>query len=135
MNTRGEGFGSEAKRRIILGTYVLSSGYYEAYYIKAQKVRSLIKKDFTDAFKEVDIIVTPTTPELPFKLGDKKEDPLKMYLSDIFTANINLAGLPALNLPVGSVNSLPVGLQVIAPLFREEKIIEAAYALEQSLKS
>lgn len=134
-NTRGEGFGREVKRRIILGTYVLSSGYYEAYYMKAQKVRSLIKKDFTDAFKEVDVIVTPTTPELPFKLGDKKEAPLTMYLSDIFTVNINLAGLPAVTLPAGESSSLPVGLQVIAPLFREEKIIEVAYTVEQSLKS
>ncbi len=133
-NTRGEAFGGEVKRRIIMGAYVLSSGYYDAYYIKAQKVRSLIRKDFTDAFKQVDVIVTPTTPELPFKLGEKKEDPLKMYLSDIFTANINLAGLPAMTLPVGFVSGLPVGLQVIAPLFREEKIIEVAYAVEQSLK-
>lgn len=134
-NTRGEGFGKEVKRRIILGTYILSSGYYEAYYIKAQKVRSLIRKDFTDAFKEVDVIVTPTTPELPFKLGEKKEDLLKMYLSDIFTANINLAGLPALTLPVGCVDSLPVGLQIIAPLFREDRIIKTAYTVEQHLKS
>ncbi len=134
-NTRGEAFGGEVKRRIIMGAYVLSSGYYDAYYIKAQKVRSLIRKDFTDAFKQVDVIVTPTTPELPFKLGEKKEDPLKMYLSDIFTANINLAGLPAITLPVGFVEELPVGMQVIAPLFREDKIIEVAYAVEQMLKS
>jgi len=134
MNTRGEGFGSEAKRRIILGTYVLSAGYYDAYYMKAQKVRALIRKDFTEAFREVDVIITPTTPELPFMLGEKKEDPLRMYLSDIFTANINLAGLPAMNLPVGFVNSLPVGVQIIAPHFREERIFEIAYAIEQSLK-
>jgi len=133
--TRGEGFGKEAKRRIILGTYVLSSGYYDAYYLKAQKVRALIKKDFTDAFKEVDVLVTPTTPEVPFKLGEKKEDPLKMYLSDIFTANVNLAGLPAMALPVGKAASPPVGIQIISPLFREEKIIEVAYTIEQSLKS
>jgi len=135
MRTRGEGFGKEVKRRIIMGTYILSSGYYEAYYIKAQKVKTLIKKDFIDAFKEVDVLVTPTTPEVPFKLGEKKEDPLKMYLSDIFTANVNLAGLPAMALPVGKAASPPVGIQIISPLFREEKIIEVAYTIEQSLKS
>jgi aspartyl-tRNA(Asn)/glutamyl-tRNA(Gln) amidotransferase subunit A len=135
MRTRGEGFGKEVKRRIIMGTYILSSGYYEAYYIKAQKVKTLIKKDFIDAFREVDVLVTPTTPEVPFKLGEKKEDPLKMYLSDIFTANVNLAGLPAMALPVGKAASPPVGIQIISPLFREEKIIEVAYTIEQSLKS
>lgn len=134
MNTRGEGFGAEAKRRIILGTYVLSSGYYDAYYIKAQKVRALIRKDFTEAFREVDVIITPTTPELPFKLGEKKEDPIKMYLSDIFTANVNLAGLPAMSIPAGFVSSLPAGLQIIAPHFMEEKIIATAYTIERSLK-
>ncbi len=134
-NTRGEAFGKEIKKRIILGTYMLSSGYYEAYYIKAQKVRTLIRKDFADAFGQVDIIVTPTTPELPFKLGEKKEDPLKMCLSDMFTANMNLAGLPALTLPVGCAESLPVGMQFVAPMFMEEKIIEAAYAVEQSLNN
>jgi aspartyl-tRNA(Asn)/glutamyl-tRNA(Gln) amidotransferase subunit A len=135
MRTRGEGFGKEVKRRIIMGTYILSSGYYEAYYIKAQKVKTLIKKDFIDAFRKVDVLVTPTTPEVPFKLGEKKEDPLKMYLSDIFTANVNLAGLPAMALPVGKAASPPVGIQIISPLFREEKIIEVAYTIEQSLKS
>jgi aspartyl-tRNA(Asn)/glutamyl-tRNA(Gln) amidotransferase subunit A len=134
MNTRGEGFGAETKRRIILGTYVLSSGYYDAYYIKAQKVRALIRKDFTEAFRDVDVIITPTTPELPFNLGEKKEDLIKMYLSDIFTANVNLAGLPAMSIPAGFVSSLPTGLQIIAPHFREEKIIETAYTIEQCLK-
>ncbi|MDD3726551.1 MAG: amidase family protein, partial [Candidatus Ratteibacteria bacterium] len=131
--TRGEGFGAEAKRRIILGTYVLSAGYYEAYYLKAQKVRALIKKDFTEAFKEVDVIITPTTPELPFKLGEKAE-PLKMYLSDIFTANINLVGLPAISIPIGMSSNLPVGLQLIAPHFREDKIIEVSSFIENQIK-
>ncbi|HPP29352.1 MAG TPA: Asp-tRNA(Asn)/Glu-tRNA(Gln) amidotransferase subunit GatA, partial [bacterium] len=133
VNTRGEGFGDEVKRRIILGTYVLSSGYYEAYYLKAQKVRALIKRDFTEAFKEVDVIITPTTPEIPFKFGEKS-DPLKMYLSDIFTVNVNLAGLPAISLPAGFSSSLPVGLQIIAPHFREDKIIETASFIEEHIK-
>jgi len=133
INTRGEGFGEEVKRRIILGTYVLSSGYYEDYYLKAQKVRTLIKKDFLDAFEKVDVILTPTTPELPFKIGKKKDDPLKMYLSDLFTVNVNLSGLPSISLPVGfSSSNLPVGLQIIAPHFREEKIIEVASAIENA---
>jgi aspartyl-tRNA(Asn)/glutamyl-tRNA(Gln) amidotransferase subunit A len=132
-NTRGEGFGKEVKRRIILGTFVLSSGYYEAYYLKAQRVCSLIKKDFTDIFKEVDVIITPTTPELPFKFGEKAE-PLKMYLSDIFTVNVNLAGLPAMSIPAGFVSSLPVGLQIIAPHFREDRIIEIASLIEKCVK-
>ena len=134
MNTRAEGFCREVKRRIMMGTYVLSAGYYQAYYIKAEKVRALIKKDFDEAFKNVDIIITPTTPELPFKIGEKKADPLKMYLSDIFTANVNLAGLPAISLPVGKVGNLPVGLQIIAPSFREDRLIEGASAIENYIK-
>jgi len=135
MKTRGEGFGEEVKRRIILGTYVLSSGYYEAYYLKAQKVRTLIKKDFQEAFKKVDVIITPTTPELPFKIGEKKDDPLKMYLSDIFTVNINLSGLPGINLPVGfSSFNLPIGVQIISPYFKEEIIIKVASFIENELK-
>ncbi|MCM8830297.1 MAG: Asp-tRNA(Asn)/Glu-tRNA(Gln) amidotransferase subunit GatA [Candidatus Omnitrophica bacterium] len=133
VNTRGEGFSKEVKRRIILGTFVLSSGYYEAYYLKAQKVRALIKKDFTEAFKEVDVIITPTTPELPFKFGEKTE-PLKMYLSDIFTVNVNLAGLPAISIPAGSVGNLPVGLQIITPHFREDRLIEVASFIESYMK-
>ena len=134
-NTRGEGFGDEVKRRIILGTYVLSSGYYEAYYLKAQKVRTLIKEDFLNAFQKVDIILTPTTPELPFKLGEKTDEPLKMYLSDIFTVNVNLAGLPAVSIPVGfSPTKLPVGLQIIGPHFCEERVIRVASAIENYLK-
>ncbi|RKY29983.1 MAG: Asp-tRNA(Asn)/Glu-tRNA(Gln) amidotransferase GatCAB subunit A [Candidatus Omnitrophota bacterium] len=135
MNTRGEGFGDEVKRRIILGTYVLSSGYYEAYYLKAQKVRTLIKEDFLKAFRNVDVILTPTTPELPFKLGEKVDDPLKMYLSDIFTVNVNLAGLPAVSIPVGfSSTKLPIGIQIIGPHFCEEKIIEVASSIENYLR-
>ncbi|HOK56424.1 MAG TPA: Asp-tRNA(Asn)/Glu-tRNA(Gln) amidotransferase subunit GatA [bacterium] len=135
MKTRGEGFGEEVKRRIILGTYVLSSGYYEAYYLKAQKVRTLIKNDFEEAFKKVDVIVTPTTPELPFKIGEKKDEPLKMYLSDIFTVNINLAGLPAISIPCGfSYNNLPVGVQFISPYFKEENILNVSYIVENEIK-
>lgn len=133
--TRGEGFGEEVKRRIILGTYVLSAGYYDAYYLKGQKVRTLIKKDFENAFEKVDLILTPTTPELPFKLGEKKDDPLKMYLSDIFTVNVNLSGLPGMNIPAGfSSNGLPIGLQIIGPYFKEEKIIQFSYTIEKILK-
>jgi len=133
--TRGEGFGEEVKRRIILGTYVLSAGYYDAYYLKAQKVRTLIKKDFENAFEKVDLILTPTTPELPFKLGEKKDDPLKMYLSDIFTVNVNLSGLPGISIPAGfSSNGLPIGLQIIGPYFKEEKIIQFSYTIEEILK-
>ncbi len=132
-NTRGEGFGDEVKRRIILGTYVLSAGYYEAYYVKAQKVRTLIKKDFEEAFKEVDVILTPTTPELAFGFGAKKDDAIRMYLSDIFTANVNLAGLPAMSLPAGFSGGLPVGVQLVAPHFREDFMFGAALALEEQL--
>ena len=133
--TRGEGFGEEVKRRIILGTYVLSAGYYDAYYLKGQKVRTLIKKDFENAFEKVDLILTPTTPELPFKLGEKKDDPLKMYLSDIFTVNVNLSGLPGMSIPAGfSSNGLPIGLQIIGPYFKEEKIIQFSYTIEKTLK-
>jgi len=133
--TRGEGFGEEVKRRIILGTYVLSAGYYDAYYLKGQKVRTLIKKDFENAFEKVDLILTPTTPELPFKLGEKKDDPLKMYLSDIFTVNVNLSGLPGISIPAGfSSNGLPIGLQIIGPYFKEEKIIQFSYTIEEILK-
>jgi len=130
--TRGEGFGAEAKRRIILGTYTLSSGYYDAYYLKAQKVRSLIKKDFDDAFKKCDLIFTPTSPEPAFKLGEKTRDPLKMYFSDIFTIPANLAGLPAISIP-GGYNSkgLPIGIQFIGKPFDEEALIRAAYTYEQ----
>jgi len=133
MNTRAQGFGSEVKRRIMLGTYALSSGYYEAYYRKAQQVRTLIKKDFEDAFTFVDIIVTPTSPTAAFKIGEKTADPLQMYLSDIFTISVNLAGVPGISLPCGfTSNNLPIGLQLIGKHFDEESILKVAYAYEQS---
>ncbi|NQT94972.1 MAG: Asp-tRNA(Asn)/Glu-tRNA(Gln) amidotransferase subunit GatA [Candidatus Omnitrophica bacterium] len=131
--TRAKGFGNEAKRRIILGTYSLSSGYYDAYYLKAQRVRSLIREDFNEAFKKCDLILTPTSPTPAFKLGEKTKDPLQMYLSDIFTIPANLAGIPAVSLPCGySKKGLPVGLQFMAKAFDEENLIRAAYAYEQS---
>jgi aspartyl-tRNA(Asn)/glutamyl-tRNA(Gln) amidotransferase subunit A len=131
--TRQEGFGPEVKRRIMLGTYALSSGYYDAYYGKAQAVRTLIRQDFDAAFKEVDLIVTPVTPTPAFKLGEKSEDPLQMYLSDIFTISVNLAGLPAIALPCGfSKAGLPIGLQLIGRAFQEDTLLRAAYAYEQA---
>ncbi len=131
--SRTEGFGDEVKRRIMLGTYVLSAGYYDAYYIKAQKVRTLIRHDFEEAFKKFDLLLTPVTPTPPFKLGEHSEDPLQMYLSDIFTINVNLAGLPGMSLPCGFTKSgLPIGMQLIAKGFQEEKIFQAAFAYEQN---
>ncbi len=131
--TRSEGFGPEVKRRIMLGTYALSSGYYEAYYKKAQQVRTLIKRDFDDAFKDVDIIITPTSPTPAFKLGEKTADPLQMYLSDIFTISVNLAGIPGLSLPCGMTGSnLPVGMQILGRHWGEETVLRAAYAYEQA---
>jgi len=133
MKTRQEGFGAEVKRRIMLGTYALSAGYYDAYYGKAQAVRTLIKRDFDEAFKEVDVIVTPTMPTPAFKLGEKIQDPLQMYLSDIYTISVNLAGVPAIVVPCGiSSGKLPIGLQIIGRPFEEEKILRAAYAYEQA---
>jgi aspartyl-tRNA(Asn)/glutamyl-tRNA(Gln) amidotransferase subunit A len=133
MNTRSQGFGAEVKRRIMLGTYALSSGYYEAYYRKAQQVRTLIKKDFDDAFNKVDIIVTPTSPTAAFKLGEKTSDPLQMYLSDIFTISVNLAGVPAISIPCGFTSeSLPIGLQMIGKHFDEDTIFKTAHAYERS---
>src|SRR5438093_7745227 len=133
MRTRQEGFGAEVKRRIMLGTYALSAGYYEAYYGKAQSVRTLIKRDFEDAFKAVDVIVTPTMPTPAFKLGEKSHDPLLMYLSDIFTISVNLAGVPASVVHCGiSSKKLPIGLQIIGRPFEEEKLLRAAYAYEQA---
>ena len=130
--TRGEGFGNEVKRRIFIGTYALSSGYYDAYYLKAQKVRRLILNDFEDAFKKVDAILTPTTPNPAFSLKDKKEDPIKMYLNDIFTVPLNLAGLPGISVPAGlSENKLPLGLQVISGAFEENKMFRVARTIER----
>jgi aspartyl-tRNA(Asn)/glutamyl-tRNA(Gln) amidotransferase subunit A len=131
--TRQEGFGPEVKRRIMLGTYALSSGYYDAYYGKAQAVRTLICEDFQTAFNDVDLIVTPVTPTPAFKLGEKSENPLQMYLSDIYTISINLAGLPAISVPCGfSKAGLPIGLQLIGRAFEEETLLRAAHAYEQS---
>jgi aspartyl-tRNA(Asn)/glutamyl-tRNA(Gln) amidotransferase subunit A len=133
--TRMKGFGKEVKRRIILGTYVLSSGYYDAYYGKAGKVRTLIRKDFEDAFDKCDIIVTPVSPTTAFKIGEKAEDPLQMYLSDIFTIPVNLAGLPGMSVPCGFDRSgLPVGLQIIGRPLDEARMLQAAFALEQGIK-
>jgi len=131
LESRGEGFGPEVRRRIMLGTYALSSGYYEAYYLKAQKVRTLIKEDFTKAFKKVDVIMTPVAPTPAFKLGEKVSDPLSMYLSDIFTVSVSLAGLPALSLSAGKIGKLPVGLQIIGKPFEEPKILETGKLLEK----
>lgn len=126
FESRGEGFGPEVKRRIMLGTFTLSAGYFEAYYLRAQKVRLLIKKDFEEAFKKVDFIFTPTTPTLPFLLGEKLKDPVLMYLSDIFTVPVNLAGLPAISIPCGKIGNLPVGLQIIGPAYSDFRVIEIA---------
>lgn len=132
--TRGAGFGPEVKRRIILGTYVLSSGYYDAYYLRAQKVRTLIRNDFLKAFEEVDAIVTPTTPSAAFKIGEKSEDPLQMYLSDIFTISCNLAGICGVSIPCGftAQPKLPIGLQLLGKPFGEETILKFAHAYEQA---
>jgi aspartyl-tRNA(Asn)/glutamyl-tRNA(Gln) amidotransferase subunit A len=130
--TREEGFGQEVKRRIMLGTYALSSGYYDAYYLKAQKVRTLIKRDFDEAFKICDVLVTPTAPTPAFKIGEKFDNPIQMYLSDIFTISINLAGVPAMSIPCGFSKGLPIGLQIIGKHFDEETIIRAAYTFEQN---
>lgn len=129
LNSRGGGFGAEVKRRIMLGTYSLSSGYYEAYYLRAQKIRTLIKRDFEKVFEKVDAIFTPVSPFPAFKIGEKVQDPLLMYLSDIYTIPINLAGLPAISLPIGKVAGLPVGLQIIGKHFQEEKILNIAKLL------
>ncbi|MBI2229486.1 MAG: Asp-tRNA(Asn)/Glu-tRNA(Gln) amidotransferase subunit GatA [Deltaproteobacteria bacterium] len=133
MLSREEGFGAEVKRRIMLGTYALSAGYYDAYYLKAQRVRALIKQDFDAAFQRCDAIITPTAPTTAFKIGEKIEDPLQMYLSDIYTISINLAGVPALSLPCGfDANGLPIGMQVIGKHFDESTILRLAYAYEQA---
>ncbi len=123
LENRGEGFGDEVRRRILLGTFVLSAGYYDAYYAKAQKVRNLIKNDFDEAFKEVDVILSPVTPTPPFKIGEKSGDPIQMYLSDVFTIPANLAGLPAVSIPVGKKSNLPVGFQLMGRHFEENKIL------------
>ncbi len=131
--SRAEGFGEEVKRRIILGTYVLSSGYYDAYYLRAQKARTLIRNDFEEAFKNVDVIMTPTAPCTAFKIDSKSRDLMAMYLNDVFTINVNLAGLPALSLPCGfSKSGMPIGMQIITPALQEQNLFSFAYAYEQS---
>ncbi len=133
-SSRSEGFGKEVKRRIMLGTYVLSSGYYDAYYRKAQKVRRLIKNDFDDAFRKVDIILTPTSPFVAFKIGEKTNNPLEMYLSDIFTTSANLAGIPGINIPIGNnSNGLPIGMQLLANQFDESKLLQLSYFIQNNL--
>ena len=131
-NTRREGFGQEVKRRIMLGTYALSAGYYDAYYLKALKVRTLIKQDFEKAFGRCDVLISPTSPTAAFKVGEKSADPLAMYLSDIATIPVNLAGLPAVSLPCGFSRGLPIGLQIIGQAFAEEPVLRTAYAYEQN---
>ena len=133
--SRSEAFGPEVKRRIILGTYVLSSGYYDAYYKKAQQVRTLVMNKFSKAFEKYDVILTPTSPTVAFGIGTKSENPLEMYLSDICTVSVNIAGLPAISIPCG-VNSekMPIGMQLIGNKFEEEKILNAAYTLEQAVE-
>jgi aspartyl-tRNA(Asn)/glutamyl-tRNA(Gln) amidotransferase subunit A len=134
LDTRHHGFGPEVKRRIMLGTYSLSSGYYDAYYLKAQKVRALLKQDFEKAFAEVDFIFSPTTPEPAFRIGEKATDPLKMYLGDIYTVTANLTGVPALSFPIGTVEeggkALPIGGQLMGKWFDEETLLNVAHAFE-----
>ncbi|MBP9822192.1 MAG: Asp-tRNA(Asn)/Glu-tRNA(Gln) amidotransferase subunit GatA [Candidatus Pacebacteria bacterium] len=136
IKSRTEGIGAEPKRRIMLGAYALSAGYYDAYYLKAQKVRALIKKDFDDAFKDVDVIVGPTSPNTAFKLGEKASDPLALYLEDVYTVPLNLAGLPGISIPcgLGTESKMPVGFQIIANQFEEATMLRVAHQLEESLK-
>ncbi len=133
--SRSEGFGAEVKRRIILGTYVLSSGYYDAYYKKAQQVRTLVINEFNKAFEKYDVILTPTSPTVAFDIGSKSNDPLEMYLADICTVSVNIAGLPGISIPVGvDKENMPIGMQLIGNRFKEETILNAAYAMEQNIK-
>lgn len=132
LKTRERGFGDEVRRRIMLGTYTLSAGYYDAYYLRAQKVRTLVRQDFEKVFEKFDVLVTPTSPTPAFKIGEKLDDPLKMYLSDIYTVPVNLAGLPAISIPCGLVNGLPVGLQIIGKPFGEEMILKVAKVYEEN---
>lgn len=130
--TRQHGFGPEVKRRIMLGTYALSAGYYDAYYLKAQKVRTLIRQEFNQIFEKFDALITPTSPTVPFKIGEKMEDPMQMYLADVCTLPINIAGIPGMTVPAGFVDGLPVGMQILAKPFAEETLLRIAYAYEQS---
>ena len=130
--TRQYGFGTEVKRRIMLGTYALSAGYYDAWYLKAQKVRTIIRREFDRAFEKYDALVTPTSPTVPFKIGEKVDDPLQMYLSDVCTLPINIAGVPGISIPAGFADGLPIGMQIIGKPFGEETILRVAYAYEQA---
>jgi aspartyl-tRNA(Asn)/glutamyl-tRNA(Gln) amidotransferase subunit A len=130
--TKQFGFGAEVKRRIMLGTYALSAGYYDAYYLKAQKIRTLIKQEFDRAFEKYDALVTPTSPTVPFKLGEKVDDPVQMYLSDVCTLPINIAGIPAISIPAGFVDGLPVGMQIMGKHFNEAMLLRIAYTYEQA---
>jgi aspartyl-tRNA(Asn)/glutamyl-tRNA(Gln) amidotransferase subunit A len=130
--TRQVGFGSEVKRRIMLGTYALSAGYYDAYYVKAQKVRTLIKQEFEQAFAKYDALVTPTSPTVPFKLGERLDDPVQMYLSDICTLPVNIAGIPSVSIPAGFADNLPIGMQIMGKPFSEEMLLRIAFAYEQA---
>jgi len=132
--TRQYGFGAEVKRRIMLGTYALSAGYYEAYYLKAQKVRTLITREFADAFARCDVLVTPTSPTVPFGIGEKVDDPLQMYLSDVCTLPINIAGIPGISVPAGFIDGLPVGMQILGKPFSEEMVLRVAFAYEQATR-
>ena len=132
MRNRGEGFGAEVKRRILTGTYVLSAGYFDAYYLQAQKVRKLISDDFARAFRDVDFVAGPTTPSPAFGLGQKTSDPIEMYLNDIYTIGANLAGLPAMSMPCGFVRNLPVGLQLVAPPLAEAQLLKVAHHFQRA---
>lgn len=135
INSRTEGFGTEVKRRIMLGTYVLSAGYYDAYYRKAQKVRRLIKEDFDKVFSEVDLLITPTTPDTAFRFGEKSKDPLQMYLTDIYTVSANLAGIPGMNIPIGkNSDNLPIGMQVLSQKFHEQRIFQCGEFIQNEIK-
>jgi aspartyl-tRNA(Asn)/glutamyl-tRNA(Gln) amidotransferase subunit A len=129
--SRGEGFGKEVKRRILMGTYALSAGYYDAYYLKAQQVRRLISEDFKQALTEVDVIMGPVTPTPAFTIGEKMDNPIEMYLADIYTIAINLAGLPAMSIPAGFINNLPVGLHIIGNYFAEQRLLNVAHQFQQ----
>ena len=131
MRTREEGFGSEVKRRILIGTYALSAGYYDAYYLKAQKCRRLVANDFTEAFKSVDLILSPTTPDTSFKAGEKSNDPIEMYLQDIFTIPANLAGLPGISFPCGNHEGLPLGVQLVGDSLKEAQLFQAAHQFQK----
>ena len=130
--SRAEGFGAEVQRRIMIGTYVLSAGYYDAYYLKAQQIRHLISDDFRRAFEQVDVIMGPTSPTTAFPLGDKADDPVAMYLNDIYTIATNLAGLPGMSIPVAQAGGLPVGLQIVGNYFQEGRLLNVAHRLQQA---